>query len=128
MSPKLQQMRASLFEQGSIQAGEMIFLVNMDGPQPTESKKACKEGFLIRTRVNTGMNGTYKSVIIDTDKVMEATDQRYADNLDTGSQVISFDQQYDYVWTNMKNDARCEILDEKLFGKVCKWSEKPVPY
>ena len=69
-----------------------------------------------------------QSVIIDTDKVMEATDQRYADNLDTGSQVISFDQQYDYVWTNMKNDARCEILDEKLFGKVCKWSEKPVPY
>ena len=59
---------------------------------------------------------------------MDANDQRYSDNLDTGSQVISFDQQYDYVWTQMRNDRRCEPLDEKKFGKVCKWTEQPVPY
>ena len=33
-----------------------VFLVNMDGPNPTESKIARDEGFIIRTRMNT-VNG-----------------------------------------------------------------------
>ena len=51
--------------------------------------------------------------------------QRYQDNLDTGSQVISFDRRYDYVWLLFEDDQRCDILDEKKYGKVCKWSENP---
>ena len=114
----------------------------MDGPQPTESKIARDEGFIIRTRVNTGRfsdqfaywifqarsTGVKNSEMNfhNTKKVMEADNcQRYQDNLDTGSQVISFDRRYDYVWLLFEDDQRCDILDEQKYGKVCKWSEKP---
>ena len=56
---------------------------------------------------------------------MEATDDRDKANVETGSQIISFDQQYDYQWLLLQRDERCTALNEKRYGKVCHWREAP---
>ena len=82
----------------------------MDEPNASRSLIAQGEGFLTRTRVNT-------ELIFD-------DDARYEENLETKSQISSFDWKYDYVWHLFENENRCKILDERTYGKVCKWSDE----
>ena len=80
----------------------------MDGPNPEASRIAREEGYLIRTRMNT---------------IMEATDERDERNIESGSQITSFDQRYDYSWSLFKLSQQCQILDEFKYGKICHWTD-----
>ena len=78
----------------------------MDTPTD-DNYQARAEGFITRTRINT---------------VTEAPADRYQLAVDTGTNIVTFDQQYAYTWSLLENDLRCEILDGRTFGKVCKWT------
>ena len=67
---------------------------------------ARSEGFITRTRIND---------------VTSSSPEKYQKTLDTGTQIISFDREYAYSWSIFENDDRCEILDTRKHGKVCKW-------
>ena len=54
---------------------------------------------------------------------MDATDQRDEENMQTGSQITSFDQRYDYSWSLFKLNSECKILDEVKYGKICQWTD-----
>ena len=77
----------------------------MDGPTE-DNFQARSDGFITRTRINT---------------VGESSPNRYQLALDTGTNIVTFDQEYSYTWSLFENDERCEILDPKQYGKVCKW-------
>ena len=86
----------------------------MDTPS-TDIYQARSEGFITRTRVN---NPTSTS------------DEKYQLTLDTGTNIVTFDQEYAYTWSLLERDPRCEILDPRMYGKVCKWTPEStfVPY
>ena len=67
---------------------------------------ARNEGFITRTRIND---------------VYGKSDERYQKTLDTGTNIISFDQEYAYSWSLFENDERCFLPDQRKYGKVCQW-------
>ena len=71
--------------------------------------QARKDGFITRTRANT---------------VLDSSADRDAKTIDSGTQIISFDQQYAYFWSLLENDTRCKLMDRRRYGKVCKWTDK----
>ena len=79
----------------------------MDNPSD-EIFQARNEGFLTRTRINT---------------VEDSSEERYKKTLETGTNIISFDKEFVYSWSLLENSERCEILDGKSFGKVCRWKQ-----
>ena len=79
----------------------------MDNPSD-EIYQARAEGFITRTRINdVGEDGK--------------SDERYQKSLDTGTNIVSFDQEFSYTWSLFENDERCTILNSRTYGKVCKW-------
>ena len=80
----------------------------MDGPI-YDLCKSRAEGFITRTRINTQTDDSL-------DKIA----------LGSGANIVTFDQKYNQTWSLLENDPRCEILDGKTFGKVCKWTANSV--
>lgn len=78
----------------------------MDTPSD-DIYQARSEGFITRTRIND---------------VGSKSDERYQKSLDTGTNIISFDQEYAYTWSLFENDERCSLLESRTYGKVCKWN------
>ena len=78
----------------------------MDGPS-NDLCIARAEGVSTRTRINT-----------QTDASLD----RYQIALDSGANIVTFDQEYNHTWSLLENNSRCEIFDGKTFGKVCKWT------
>jgi len=96
----------SFYEYEKENHDETMF-VHMDDPDVDAITELRKEGYITRTRINTETE-------VDAD--------RYKKALDSGSQIISFDQEYSYSWSLFENHEKCSIQESSI-GKVCHWND-----